>query len=45
MSYKEKISNNDKTLKRVWKFILNTDLEVDISETDYHPSGFHHHKN
>ena len=23
----------------------NADLEVDISETDYHPSGFHHYKN
>lgn len=30
MSYKEKISNIDKTLKRVWKFILNADLEVNI---------------
>ena len=35
----------DKTKKRIWKSILNADLEVDISETDYYPSGFHHYKN
>lgn len=35
----------DKTQKRVWKSILNSDLEVDISETEYHPSEFHHYKN
>ena len=35
----------DKVKKRVWKSILESELEVDISETDYYPSGFHHYKN
>ena len=35
----------DKTQKRVWKSILNADLEVDIGETEYHPSEFHNYKN
>ena len=35
----------DKTKKRVWKSILNADLEVDLNETEYHPSEFHNYKN
>ena len=35
----------DKTKKRVWKSILNADLEVDLEDTEYKPSGFHTYKN
>ena len=35
----------DKTQKRVWKSILESELEVDLEDTEYKPSGFHHYKN
>lgn len=31
----------DKQKKKVWSIILNSDLEVDLEETEYKPSGFH----
>lgn len=34
----------DRTKKRVWKLILNADLEVDLGETEYRPSEFHNYK-
>ena len=34
----------DRTKKRVWKLILNADLEVDLGETEYRPSAFHNYK-
>lgn len=34
----------DKTKKLVWKTILSADLEVDLEETEYRPSGFHTYK-
>ena len=34
----------DKNKKRVWKLILNADLEVDLGETEYRPSEFHNYK-
>ena len=37
--------HTDKGKKRVRKSILESELEVDISETDYYPSGCHHYKN
>lgn len=35
----------DKQKKKVWSIILNSDLEVDLEETEYRPSGFHTYKN
>lgn len=34
----------DKQKKKVWSIILNSDLEVDLEETEYKPSGFHSFK-
>ena len=35
----------DKQKKRVWKTILESELEVDLEDTEYKPSGFHTYKN
>lgn len=35
----------DKVKKRVWKSILESELEVDLEDTEYKPSGFHTYKN
>ena len=35
----------DKQKKRVWKTILESELEVDLEVTEYKPSGFHTYKN
>ena len=32
-------------VKRVWKSILESELEVDLEDTEYKPSGFHTYKN